>query len=87
MKNVIICDDDFDIINKTVGNVSKFTKRDGITFLDNLKKLPTKGIHPISEKRDKLVYFVPDTHIAVKLILNKEIPKYEISPPLFTKVS
>jgi len=82
MKNVIITDDNFDMIKKTPGDVKKFKFRDGITFLDNLKELP-KGIHPISEKRDKLVYFVPDSQIAVKLLVGKNIPKYEISPPLF----
>ena len=82
MKNVIICDDDFDMIKKTPGDIKKFKHRDGITFLDNLKELP-KGIHPISERRNKLVYFVPDSQIAVKLMIGKDIPKYEISPPLF----
>jgi len=79
------------MIKKTPGDIKKFKHRDGITFLDNLKELRTgphsgplaKGIHPISEKRKKLVYFVPDSQIAVKLIINKDIPKYEISPPLF----
>ena len=91
MKNVIITDDVFDLIKKTTGASSQFKMRDGITFLDNPNsgnegENLTKGIHPMKTKRDKLVYFIPDVKIAIDILIGKDIPKYQLHPPLFYRV-
>ena len=37
-------------------------------------------------KRDKLVYFIPDVKIAIDILIGKDIPKYQLHPPLFYRV-
>jgi hypothetical protein len=87
MKNVIISDDVFELTKKTTGSSSQFTEKDGITFLDNPNASKrTRGIHPITEKRDKLVYYIPNRKIAIDILIGKDLPKYQIHPPLFYQV-
>lgn len=87
MKNVIISDDVFELTKKTTGSSSQFTKKDGITFLDNPNDIKLKkGIHPLTEKRDKLVYYIPNRKVAIDILIGKDLPKYQIHPPLFYRV-
>ncbi len=85
LKNVIIIHDNYELV-KTIGNTNKFTKKDGITILNDSSICHEKGIQNLSEIKNLDCIYIPNFSEALKLIKKEKINYYKVVPPLFKKV-
>jgi len=82
LKNVIIITDNY-VLKKKLGNTNKFTKKDGITILNDSSIGEENGIQNLSVIKNLDCIYIPNFTEALKLLKKEKINYYKLVPQLF----